>query len=355
MRQARWVFLAFTVGMGAFAPGTARGAAEVRLDRDFLSGLVEKLPPATFQKAGQYRGSARAFRLTAIDPKTRKVFVACEVSGEYRPPVAGAVRRAVTIPASRSAPNPIPPPPDETHWKSFTFDVRASVHAEPGPDGAPRLSVDVDEVKRRELEGLPGALAKVLGRHFDQIVTQVADGKAALLSAKLNTQVQKKIAAFKEYGVLREIGYAPDQLVLTFDVTRYRSEGIAGYVFASPVSGTVPLHRWVRTRLGDRYYTTETGAVRGHPYYVYESVACHVFDRPQPGTVPLNRWRGPAEWFYTSSVDGDGLRPKGYRLESIACHLFPEPRPDTVPLYRFVDPVSGIHFYTTHPHAEFLK
>jgi len=26
-----------------------------------------------------------------------------------------------------------------------------------------------------------------------------------------------------------------------------------------------------------------------------------------------------------------------------------------VPFYRFVDPKTGVHFYTTHPHAEFAK
>ena len=155
------------------AAQSARAAAEVKLDRDFLNGLVEKLPPAPFAKAGQYRGSAHAFRLAAIDPKKRRFVVACEVSGEFRPPIAGAIRRAVTTPSdSRPPPPPTPASGAEPGWKSFAFDVRASVGAEPGPDGAPRFSVDVDEVKRRDLEGVAQRrpLAKVLGRHFDGIV-----------------------------------------------------------------------------------------------------------------------------------------------------------------------------------------
>ncbi len=336
-------------------PGSLRAGAEVKLDRDFLAGLVEKLPPAPFSKADQYRGSAHGFRLLAIDPKRRRFVVACEVSGEFRPPIAGAIRRAVTPPSSvRPAPTESPSR-DDPKWKSFAFDVRASIGAEPGPDGLPRFWVDVDEVKRRELEGVAGTLAKVLGRYFDGIVTQVADGKAATLNARLNEQLRKKVAAYKEYGVLREISYTPESVALTFDVTRYKLESVVGYVFETAQPGTVPLHRWVRPGLNDRFYTTSPQAPPGHPYYVYERVACHVFATPQPGTVPLHRWRGPREWFYTTSLDGEMLSRLGYHPESVACHLFLTPSPGTVPLYRFVDPRSGVHFYTTHSHAEFAK
>jgi hypothetical protein len=340
--------LVVMLALALAVPGVARGAAEVKLDRDFLAGLVEKLPPAPFSKAGQYRGSAHGFRLAAIDPRRRRFVVACEVSGEFRPPIAGAIRRAVT-PPSDSRPPP-PPTGDQPGWKSFAFDV-------PGPDGAPRFSVDVDEVKRRDLEGVAGALAKVLGRHFDGLVTKVADGKAATMNARLNEKLQSKLAAFKEYGVLREIAYTPECVNLTFDVTRYKLDGVAGYVFATPQPGTFPLYRWARPGPGDHFYTTSPQAPSGHPYYVYETIACYVFAEadPRPGTVPLHRWRGPGEWFYTTSADGEGFGRLGYRPEAVACHLFPAPAPGTVPLYRFLDPRTGAHFYTTHPHAEFAK
>jgi hypothetical protein len=218
------------------------------------------------------------------------------------------------------------------------------------------LAVTVEQVKRRELEGVAGALAVVLGRHFDTLVTQVASGKAATLSEKVNAQIRKKIAAFSEYGVLREVGYEADRLVLAFDVTRYKADGIAGHVFPAdhPAPGSVPLYRWVRPRLDDYFYTTRPDPPAGHPYYVYETVACHVLDRPAPGTVALHRWRGPREWFYTTAPDGEGLGRKGYRPETVACHVLAAPAPGTVPLYRFVD-AAGLHFYSTHPHAEFIK
>src|SRR4051812_20953758 len=55
--------VALAVAAALLAAHPARGGAEVALDREFIAGLVEKVPPAAFQKAGQYRGSARGFRL----------------------------------------------------------------------------------------------------------------------------------------------------------------------------------------------------------------------------------------------------------------------------------------------------
>lgn len=317
-------------------PATALAGAEVKVDRDFIASLIEKIPPAPFQKADKYRGSARGFHLVGIDPRGRRLLVGCEVVGDYKPPIAGAIR-------------------GDDGWKSFAFDVRVAVKVEPGLQGAPRFWVDVEEVKRRELEGFPGALAAVLGRHFDTIVTQVADGKAGLMSRKVNAQLASKMAAFKEYGVLREINYSADQLVLVFDVTRYRAEGVVGYVYAEPRPGTVPLHRWVRPRINDRYYTTSPQPPLNHPYYLYESIACHVFPTPQPGTVPLQRWRGAMEWYYTTDPEQTRVVRVGFRPETIAAYVYPEAQPGTVPLYRFVDPRTGVHFLTTHPHAEFAK
>jgi len=89
--------------------------------------------------------------------------------------------------------------------------------------------------------------------------------------------------------------------------------------------------------------------------HVAEGIACFVFPDPEPGTVPLARWRSPREHFYTTAPDGEGVYRLGYRPAGVACHVYPGPMPGTVPLYRFVDPRNGLHFYTTHPHAEFAK
>src|SRR5205809_122915 len=83
---------------------------------------------------GKYRGTVRAFRLAGIDPKTRRLLVACQVAGEFLPPVASAL-----------APKDSPGSEPTRGWKSFTFDVRAGVNIEPGRDGTPRFRVEVEE------------------------------------------------------------------------------------------------------------------------------------------------------------------------------------------------------------------
>ena len=47
--------------------GSTRAATEVRLDKDFLAAVVEKLPPSPFEKKGQYKGTVHNCRLLAID------------------------------------------------------------------------------------------------------------------------------------------------------------------------------------------------------------------------------------------------------------------------------------------------
>jgi hypothetical protein len=331
------------------ASRVAEAGAEVRLDRDFLAGVVEQLPAAPFKKDGQYHGEARAFRLVGIDPKKRQLVAACAVVGAYRPPVAAALHKAGAEVSGAD--------PTKGGWKSFAFDVTVGLRIEPGPDGAPVFSVDVEQVKRRELEGVAGALAMVLGRYFDNLVTQVADGKVTLLSRKINTEVQKRLGAFRQYGVLRSIAYAPEGVLLTFDVTRLRLEGVIGYVHAGPQPGTVPLHRWVNPSRGDHFYTTVAGpAGQPGPAFTYEGVVAHVPAAPGPGTQTMIRWRGRREWFFTSDPRGEGLARYGYRPETAAFLLYAAPPPaGAVPFYRFLDSQSHNHFYTTNPHAEFLK
>ena len=134
-------------------------SAEIRLDRDFLAAILAKVPPCPFEKAGQYRGKVDGFRIEAIDPKARRVRVSCAISGEFdeRAVVAG-------LSGTGGKSGQVPMNPAAARWRKFRFDVRVAVNVEPGPGGAPRLKLDVDEVRRRELEGSVGTLAKVMGR-----------------------------------------------------------------------------------------------------------------------------------------------------------------------------------------------
>jgi hypothetical protein len=338
LRLRNWLIPVVLGCAGAVAPwGEAdAGSAEVKLDREYLAGLIEKLPPLPF-KSEKSHGTTHDYRLIAIEPPTRRFVVACLVEGEFDP-----------------GPGP---------WRKFLFEVRVGINVESAPNGTPRFRIDVEEVRRRELEGLTGTLARLLGKYFDDIVTRVAAGKANQLSGKLNAEIVKRVAAFKEYGVFTGIDYAPSLVTLHFEMTRFKADGVAGYVYpatstteaADPTAappGTVPLYRAVHPRLGTHLYTLDRAEAERRGFRV-EGVACQVFDRQFPETVPLYLWRIPRDGFYTTAPHGEGRARLGYRPGGIACFLYPVQKPGTIPFYRFVDPRTGHHFYTVHPHAEF--
>ena len=209
-------------------------------------------------------------------------------------------------------------------------------------------------MKRRELEGFSGVVARLLGEYFDKLVTQIASGRASKLNRKLNDEMMKRITAFRDYGILCGIDYAEAEIALRFDVTRYRLEGVTGYVYALPQPDVVPLHRWLRPKNGSHYYTT-TEHAPDQPNSVSDGACCHVFNHPVPDAVAVYHCASNRDDLYTTAPNGEGSRRFGFRPLGIAYYVYEESRPGTVPLYRFYDPVRRLHFYTTHPHAEFAK
>jgi hypothetical protein len=142
--------------------------------------------------------------------------------------------------------------------------------------------------------------------------------------------------------------------VLHFDLTRLKREGIMGHVFTTAVPGTVPLLRWMDRRTGGHQYTVgPSGPDRPGAYL--EGIACHVFDHARGGAVPVYAWHGRFDHLYTVAADGEGVGRRGFRPSGVAFYVLSQAAPDTVPFYRFFDPRKGLHFYTTHPHAEFAK
>lgn len=342
-RWRRWIYLGLLAFWVFHHIRPAHAAAEVKLDKDFINGVVSKLPPTTFEKADKYRGTVHSFRLLAIDPRSRRFLITCQIEGEFHPPVTGPISERV----GRSPQTP-------EGWRKFRFDVKAFVNVEPSLDGAPRFRIEIDEVKKRELDGFSGVVARFLGQYFDELVTQLASGRASRLNNHLNDEIKKRVTLFKDYGVFRAIDYRSTEVVLHFDVTRFRSEGIAGYVFGVEQPGTVPFYRWFHPRDGSHYYTTRPNAP-DRPNSVSDGVSCYVYDHPVAETVPLFHWRNRRDDFYTTMADGEDARRTGYRRQGVAGYLYRDPKPGTVPLYRFFDPARKQHFYTQHPHAEFAK
>jgi hypothetical protein len=339
----RWTALGVLAWLAVIPGRAARAAADVRLDREFIAGIIEKLPPVAFEKPGQYRGFVHGFQLIAIEARTRQLLVACKIDGDFRAPVNGPI-------SDRVARSPQTP----EGWRKFGFDLRARVNVEPGGNAAPRFHIEIEQVKRRDLDGVTGLVAKALGQLFDDLITQFANGRASRLSERLNAEITRRVALFREYGVFTGIEYSQNELVLHFDLTRLRSEGIAGFVFTDERPGTVPLYRWVHPADGSRYYTIRPNAP-DRPRAISEGIACFVPEHRSSETVPLYRWSNGLDHLYTSALDGERAGRLGYKHRGVACYVYRDPQPGTVPLYRFFDPRRRQHFYTLHPHAEFLK
>ena len=66
-RRNLYLHVAACFALFHLAEHRAWAVTEVRLDKDFLAGIVEKLPPSPFEKKGQYRGTVHSYRLLAID------------------------------------------------------------------------------------------------------------------------------------------------------------------------------------------------------------------------------------------------------------------------------------------------
>ena len=184
-------------------------------------------------------------------------------------------------------------------------------------DGAPRFRIEIDEVKKRELDGFSGVLAKLLGQYFDELVTQIASGRASRLNKRLNDEIMKRVGLFKEYGVFQKIDYSPSEVILHFDLTRFRSEGIVGHVFAEARPGTIALYRWLHPQDGSHYYTTVPNAP-DRPNSVSEGIACHLLDHPVAGTIALYCWRHRRDDLFTVAgrrrkLGSTGLPPLGNR------------------------------------------
>jgi hypothetical protein len=339
----RWIALGVLSWLAMAEGHAARASADLRLGKDFIAGIIEKLSPVGFERPGQYRGLVHSFRLIAIEPRGRQLLVACKIDGEFRAPVNGPI-------TDRVARNPQTP----EGWRKFGFDVRARVNVEPGGDAAPRFRIAIDEVKRRDLDGATGLVARALGQLFDDLITQFANGRASGLGDRLNAELVRRVAMFKEYGVFCGIEYSQNDLVIHFDLTRLRGEGIVGYVFAAERPGTVPLYRWLHPGDGSHYYTVRPNAP-DRPRAVSEGVACFVLDHRVPDAVPLYRWSNGHDHLYTTTLDGERAGRLGYKHRGVACFIYHDPQPGTVPLYRFFDPRRRQHFYTVHPYAEFLK
>lgn len=120
----------------------------------------------------------------------------------------------------------------------------------------------------------------------------------------------------------------------------YRSEGLACYVYGSPVAGTTPLYRLSNPK-GDFLFTTvmiDVFDAVANQGYMFDTVACYVFPTPVPGLVPLYRLgkKDGNDHLYTTSIAEvyEAIGEFGYQGEGIAGYVGGAPYLGMTPFYR---------------------
>ncbi len=125
------------------------------------------------------------------------------------------------------------------------------------------------------------------------------------------------------------------------NVSNYRDENIACYVFSTQHQDSVPLYRLYNPTTHDHFYTTSaterTKAINVSNYRD-ENIACYVFSTQHPDSVPLYRLYNPTthDHFYTtsSSERNKAISHYGHGDENISCYVYDSPTKGSVPLYR---------------------
>jgi len=120
----------------------------------------------------------------------------------------------------------------------------------------------------------------------------------------------------------------------------YRTEGIACYVYGTPVAGTLPLYRLSNPK-SDFLYTTvmiDVFDAVSNQGYTFDSIACYVFATPVPGLMPLYRLgkKEGNDHLYTTSITEvyQAIGEFGYQGEGIVGYVGGVHCPGMIPFYR---------------------
>lgn len=137
----------------------------------------------------------------------------------------------------------------------------------------------------------------------------------------------------------------------------FAAEGIGFYAYITQVQGTTPVYRFLNTLNGDHFYTVseyEKNILTNNLQFGYipEGIAFYAFKTQESGTIPVHRFirTNNGDHFYTAfKNESDAIlnNPQwGLTSEGVAFYTFANNTPGTVPVYRFINTANGNHFYT---------
>jgi len=154
-------------------------------------------------------------------------------------------------------------------------------------------------------------------------------------------------------ALLRASG-SPQQASAVFPATqRIGARPDLRQMLGGAAEGDVPiaLYRYWNAQIPDHFYTTNFAELGGGTAaWQYEGVACYVHATAVAGTVPLYRyWNSNiGDHFFTTDYSEIGPGKFGWVLEGPAGYVHPNPGTGLVPLYRYWNTHGRDHFYTTN-------
>ena len=137
----------------------------------------------------------------------------------------------------------------------------------------------------------------------------------------------------------------------------YVLEGTGFYAENSQVSGSTPIYRFYNATTGDHFYTAsedEKNSLVNNAQsgYSLEDVVYYAFATQVSGSSPVYRFVNPTtnKHFYTISEDEKNLLVNntqwGFQSEGVAFYAYSSQINGASPIYRLYDSLTNDHFYT---------
>jgi hypothetical protein len=133
--------------------------------------------------------------------------------------------------------------------------------------------------------------------------------------------------------------------------SKFKDQGVAGYVLDKEDPNGIPLYRLVHARRSDHVYTTNVAArdsLIAKQGYRNEGIACKVPLPNTPGSLPLYQLYQPGRTTHVYTTHAGErrkkLRTEGFKDHGIACYLYATAKADdvTVPPIKVINKTGGV-------------
>lgn len=124
--------------------------------------------------------------------------------------------------------------------------------------------------------------------------------------------------------------------------------------FQPPGIQLIPVFRLVHQATNDHLYTidaNEVNVLAQQGTHTYDGPVFQLFANPLPGAVPLHRFVCADGRHFFDGQNPSPVDPYA-RYEGTLGFVLGQPAPGLVPLFLWIHPLNHLFFYTTHPMGE---